>query len=335
MKIITVIGTRPQYVKLKPWYDFLKEQDCTHVVIDTNQHFTNNVSSVFVNEFELAIDFNLSVENVDSTDFIVKSMQSIRPFLLSESPDVVVVMGDTNTTLASALAAHKLEFKVAHIEAGMRCWSRDRPEEINRIVTDNLSDIHFTSRRQDNVNVENPVYSGDLEYVLLRKMEEEGYVPELTYGDFILMTIHRNENTTVNRICEIFNNCRKSGHNFVFPIHHRTKQIVDKEGISVPRNIKLIDPVGYLEITKLLATCKGIFSDSGGLAKVAPFFGKKCLIPSSYTEYDDLPSLGYIKLGLDMEWLNNAEIIRDKSIYYLDNACEIMYNSIKNMERAR
>jgi UDP-GlcNAc3NAcA epimerase len=329
MKIVTIIGTRPQYVKLKPWYDFLKEQDCTHIVVDTNQHFTKNVSSVFVDEFDLKIDFNLSVENTDSTDFIVKSMQSLRPFLLSNNPDIVVVMGDTNTTLASALAAHKLEFKVAHIESGMRCWSRERPEEINRIVTDNLSDIHFTSRRQDDVNVENPVYAGDLEYVLLHKMEEEGTIPTPAYEDFILMTIHRNENTTVNRISEIFDNCQKSEHKFIFPIHHRTKQIVDKEGISVPGNVELIDPVGYFEITRLLATCRGIFSDSGGLAKVAPFFGKKCLVPSSYTEYDDLPPLGYIKLGLDMKWLNDAAIRRDRSIYYLDNACEIMYNFIK------
>ena len=144
------------------------------------------------------------------------------------------------------------------------------------------------------------------------------------------MTIHRHENININKLNKIFETCRLSSQNFIFPMHHRTNKFVKKNNINIPNNIKVIHPMGYFDIIKLLSKCKGFFSDSGGLAKIAPFFGKKCLIPSDYTEYNDLEDMGYLKLGMDMEWIS-GDICRNKNIYYVKNSCEIMYSELNRI----
>lgn len=328
MNILSIIGTRPQYVKIKPLYDHLLSVDCRHVIVDTNQHYSKNVSSIFIDEFGLEIDYNLSINNINPVIFISKTIESLSPILCSEKPDIVLVFGDTNTTLAGALASNKMGFAVGHIESGMRCGSRKRPEEINRIITDELSDIHFLSRRKDHSNVRNPVYSGDLEFVLLTNMFLDKKIPERRFDDYVLMTIHREENTYPDRIRYVFDMCRNTKENFLFPMHHRTKILIYENDIDIPVNIRVIDPVGYLEMVCLLQTCKAIFSDSGGLAKVSPFFGKKCLVPLDCTEYDDLVEHGYIKCGLDFDWLLGETIEPYKNIYYVENSCHLIYDSI-------
>jgi UDP-GlcNAc3NAcA epimerase len=327
IKILTIIGTRPQYIKLKPLYDFLKKQDCIHIVVDTNQHYNNNVSSIFIKEFKLDINYNLCISNMNPLDFISNSIVSIKKILLKELPDIVIVMGDTNTTVAGSLVSNKMGFKVAHIESGIRCGSQKRPEEINRIITDTLSDIHFISREKDKANVNNPYYTGDLEYTLLNNMYNNGIIKERKFDDFILMTIHRNENMNFENINKIFNACFLSGEKFIFPIHHRTKKIIEELKINIPSNITVVEPKGYIEMIKTISKCKAIFSDSGGLVKISPFFGKKCLIPLDVTEYNDLLENNYAQLGLDFKWLINIMPV-NRNYYYLSNSCEIIYGTL-------
>jgi len=327
--ICFIIGTRPQYVKLKPIHDYLNVVGCKFFVIDTNQHYSDNMSKKFVDEFNLKIDYNLSSPNVNSVDFISESINCLSKILVEEKPSVVVVFGDTNTTLAGALATNKNGFRLAHIEAGMRCGDKKRPEEVNRIITDILSDIHFIIREEDSNNVSNPVCVGDMEVFLLNQMYTEGRIAKDQKEDYILMTIHRDENVKYDRLCHIFNSCMLSGQKFIFPIHHRTKLFIQKNNIKIPKNIQVIEPLTYFGIANSLSKCKAVFSDSGGILQTMPFFGKKCLVPLNCIECEDLITLGYAKLGYDFEWLLKTDISNDKNLHYVPDGCKIIHEYLK------
>jgi len=167
MKIMTIIGTRPQYIKIKPLYDYFKKSGIEHILVDTCQHYSDNVSSVFLQEFNLSLDCKLDIRNSSPIEFISECITKTARVIKRYDPEFVLVLGDTNSTLAAAIAAKKVGVNLAHVEAGVRCGDRSRPEEINRIAVDALSDIHFTPREKDNKNVSNPVWAGDLEYSLL------------------------------------------------------------------------------------------------------------------------------------------------------------------------
>jgi len=327
MKIVTIIGTRPQYIKLKPFYDYCKNNNVNNIFVDTLQHYSSNVSSVFINEFNLEIDHNLKICNKTEKDFISDGIRKIYNCFEEEKPDVVLVLGDTNTTLCSSLVANKMGILSGHIEAGIRCNNRQRPEEINRIVIDDLTDIHFISREKDNSNVRNPVYVGDLEYILLNQLN----ILNVCYDDFLLMTIHRQENLSKERIKNIFKFCKEIKEFIIFPIHHRTKKIVEDNNISIPKNISVQNPKSYKEMISLLNSCGGIITDSGGIIKISPFFGKKCIIPLKETEWDDVVIEGYATLGLNYQFLREKYIERKKDFYLNENCCEIIIKSLKDM----
>jgi len=145
------------------------------------------------------------------------------------NPSILLVMGDTNSTLAGALVASKNNIFLAHLEAGQRCWDKNRPEEINRIITDEIASIHFVSSMSAIKNVSNPVFTGDMEYFFLNECEKNGIIPNITYEDWYLMTIHRTENTSVERLEQIFDMVRKINKPIHMPIHHRTDKVIKNE----------------------------------------------------------------------------------------------------------
>ena len=328
--IIISIGTRPQYIKIKPLYDYFVKNNVCNYIVDTNQHYSDNVSKNLIDDLSLKINCNLGIKSKNEIEFISKTMNSLFN-LYSEILDknknlTVVVFGDTNSTLASSIVAKKMGLNLAHIESGIRCGDRSRPEELNRIVVDNLADVHFISREKDSKNVFNPIYVGDMEYAFLNGIESS--FDDISYDGPILLTIHRQENMDVDKISYIFNYCSKINYPIIFPIHHRTNQFISKNNILVPTNIKVVEPLRYMSMIKTMRYCRGIISDSGGVSKTSPFFGKKCIIPLDKVEWTETIDLGYATNELNLKWFDDYKINRNMELYYVKDCCRIIEEKI-------
>ena len=336
MDIITIIGTRPQYTKIKPLYDYFKKQNINNCLVDTNQHYSDSMSNNLIKELELDIDDNLKIDVSSDMNFISNGLSVIYNFLLNfkNKIDFIIVIGDTNSTLISSIVSKKMDIKLIHIEAGVRCGNKNMPEEINRILVDDMADIHFVSREKDALNVSNPIYIGDLEYNYLNKIEKK-FKEDITYDQPIIMTIHRQENLNIKKLNEIFDLCDKIKSSIIFPIHHRTEKFIKKYDIRIPRNIIIIEPLTYKEMILSLRTCRGIISDSGGIVKTIPFFGKKCIIPSEYIEWDEVIDCGYATKKLDDSWFDDYEIKRCKEFYYKKDSCEIIERTLKSYDKTK
>lgn len=323
-KVVTVIGTRPQYIKVKPVYDFLRSRT-NHVLVDTFQHYSDCMSKVFIDEFNLNVDHNLRVNNSDPVSFMAQCMDALVQVYKQEAPDYVMVVGDTNSTVAAAMSANKMGITVAHLESGLRCGDTSRPEEVNRLVTDNLSHIHFVSRKEDEPNVSNPCFVGDMEYALLNSMG-------LKFSDdsYVVMTIHRQENINIDSLKKIAEMCNEIGMPIVFPVHHRTRRALEQFDISLPNNVSQIAPLSYSQMAHLLCNCRAIISDSGGVIKTCPFFGKRCLIPCATTEWTDVVRSGYAKLGYDISWLLGDKLQRSSDFYYEPMGCQRLWEKLCN-----
>jgi UDP-GlcNAc3NAcA epimerase len=328
LKIIIVIGTRPQYIKLKPLYDYILKNNIDHYIIDTNQHYSDSVSKKLIDEMGLRINCNLNVSSVDEVSFLSNGLTSVYRKLkeIGEANSTVIVVGDTNSTLISSIAAKKLGMNLAHIESGIRCCDRNRPEEINRIMVDSISDIHFISRSKDSSNVSNPIYVGDLEYNFLNSIEDQ--YNNVSYNREILLTVHRQENMSVDNLNKIFNYCHSLGYPIIFPMHHRTKSFINDKNILIPDNIAVVDPMGYMDTISLMRECRGIISDSGGISKTSPFFGKKCIIPLDKVEWSEAIDEGYATNLLNRCWFDDYKIDRNMKLYYVENSCELIVNKI-------
>ncbi|WP_394146941.1 non-hydrolyzing UDP-N-acetylglucosamine 2-epimerase [Shewanella atlantica] len=313
MKILTVIGARPQFIKAATVSRVIDTMDnVTEVIVHTGQHFDANMSDIFFEQMEIPKpDYNLEISSLSHGAMTGRQLEAIERVLLEEKPDWVIVYGDTNSTLAGALAASKLHIKVAHVEAGLRSFNMKMPEEQNRIVTDRLSTILFcpTQTALDNLNNEGytnldieTVVSGDVMYDAALFYKQFSSMPEqlnnldLSNG-FVLSTIHRAENTDdparLSELVDSLNELHKSTP-VVMPLHPRTKKKLSDLGLTL--NIHLIDPVGYLEMVYLLDNCSFVASDSGGVQKEAYFFGKQCLILRDETEWVELVKCGSNKI---------------------------------------
>ena len=331
MNIVTIIGTRPQYIKVKPLYDYCKKNNINNYLIDTNQHYSDNVSTNLIKELNLTIDKNLWADNSNEINFISEGISMLADNLHLQSKDVdcVVVLGDTNSTLMASIVAHKMGIKLCHIEAGIRCGDKKRPEEMNRILVDEMANIHFISRRKDAINVSNPVYVGDLEYSFLNKIEKN--CSDITYDGSIVMTIHRQENINEKSLNRIFDFCNKVKYPIVFPLHHRTDKVIKRYKITIPDNIEIIEPVNYKVMNSLMRVCKGIISDSGGIVKTSPFFGKKCVVPLDKVEWDEVINKGYATNKLDPAWFDEYKVDRDKGFYYVKDSCDIIVSTLRRL----
>ncbi len=310
MKVVTIIGARPQFVKAATVSRELKKVGIKELLIHTGQHFDHNMSQVFFDEMEIPQpDYNLEISGLHHGAMTGRMIEKIEEVLLKEKPDYVLVYGDTNSTLAGALAAVKLHMPVAHVEAGLRSFEMKMPEEVNRILTDRISKLLFcpTQTAIDNLNREGfqhfdctIVLSGDVMFDAVKyyepKIETHSTImraQQLELKPFVLATLHRAENTNdpsrLRSICEAFNEINHEV-KIVLPLHPRTKAFLESH--HIPLQAHIIEPVGYFDMLALLKHCLMVMTDSGGLQKEAYFFEKFCITLRDQTEWVELVEVG-------------------------------------------
>ncbi len=297
MKIASIVGARPQFIKAAVIGKALaKRANAEEIVIHTGQHYDENMSKIFFDELEIKKpDFNLGVGSGSHAEQTAKMLIEIEKVLLETKPDWVVLYGDTNSTIAGALAAAKIHMKTAHVEAGLRSFNMRMPEEINRILTDRISNVLFAPT-QNAMNLlakeglsDNSVLSGDVMFDSIlhyEKLAEEKYsLEEITdLREFYLGTVHRAENTDVPaRLQNIFEAFSELDAPIIVPLHPRTRKLLD--GINYSDNVKIVEPVSYLEMVLLLKNAKKVLTDSGGLQKEAYFLKKPCITLRDETEW--------------------------------------------------
>lgn len=310
MKVVTIIGARPQFVKAATVSRELKKAGIQELLVHTGQHFDHNMSQVFFDEMEIPRPhYNLEISGLNHGAMTGRMLEKIEDVLLKEKPDYVLVYGDTNSTLAGALAAVKLHIPVAHVEAGLRSFEMKMPEEVNRILTDRISKILFcpTKTAINNLNQEGfqnfdckVVLSGDVMFdaVLYYQSKIETHATvmqtqQLEGKPFVLATLHRAENTNdpvrLKAICEAFNEINQQV-KVVLPLHPRTKAFLESN--HIPLHAHIIEPVGYFDMLALLKNCQLVMTDSGGLQKEAYFFEKFCITLRDQTEWVELVEAG-------------------------------------------
>jgi UDP-GlcNAc3NAcA epimerase len=307
-KIITIVGARPQFIKAATVSRAIAENaNLCEVIVHTGQHYDENMSDIFFEQMKIPVPtYNLGVGGGSHGAMTGRQLEKIENVFLKENPDLVLVYGDTNSTLAGALAAAKLNIPVAHVEAGLRSYNRRMPEEVNRVLTDHISTLLFSPTDTAKVNLiaegidEEKIYVvGDVMYDASIFYKNQSMQPScfdslnLKVGEFILCTIHRAENTDdPYRLSAIFQGLKESELPVVMPLHPRTRQKLQQCDIPLGENIHIIEPVGYLEMVWLEAHCKLIATDSGGIQKEAYFHQKKCITLRDETEWVELVEVG-------------------------------------------
>jgi UDP-GlcNAc3NAcA epimerase len=299
MKIVSIVGARPQFIKAATVSRALQSKpDMQEILLHTGQHYDDNMSEVFFRELSIPVPgYNLEVGSGSHADQTGKMLKGIEDVLLTEKPDCTLVYGDTNSTLAGALASVKLHIPVAHVEAGLRSFNRSMPEEINRIVTDRISEMLFapTQTAVENLNHEGlgniTFLTGDVMYdsVLFYRdriqRDPDKYITAGLPDTFLLATIHRPENTdNPENLNNIFLALSRLNYPVVLPLHPRTRKIL-RATVSFAKNIHIIEPVGYLQMLKLTLDATKILTDSGGLQKEAYFLRKQCITIRTETEW--------------------------------------------------
>ena len=331
-KILTIIGARPQIIKAAAISRAIKNNfsdKIEELIIHTGQHYDANMSEIFFEELAIPRpDFNLNVGSSSHGQQTAKIIEGIEELLLTTNPDGIIIYGDTNSTVAAALAASKLQIPIFHIEAGLRSFNKVMPEEINRILSDHISTLlfcptktainnlkkeGFSLENSSKPTIDNPhtylcgdiMFDNSIHFSSISDINATILKNEnLTNEKFILVTIHRNANTDdPNRLNAIFNalNYIQNTTNFtiVLPIHPRTKKMMDlllnqenKQLLAENQKIKIIPPAGFLDIIALEKNAELIITDSGGLQKEAYFFNKPCVILRPETEWVEIVENG-------------------------------------------
>lgn len=302
MKILTVLGARPQFIKAAAFSRAIADYDgVEEIIVHTGQHYDQNMSDIFFEEMDIPVPkYKLQTGGKTHGAMTGQQLEKIEEILLEEKPDLVLVYGDTNSTLAGALSAVKLHIPIAHIEAGLRSFNRKMPEEINRILTDQVSDYLFVPSLGAKNNLlhegvdQNKIFIvGDIMYDVSLYYKEKMIKPDwfdaLNLSNFILCTIHRAENTDdVNKLSAIFQGLGLSNKEIILPLHPRTVKKIKEHNITVSENIKIVKPVGYLEMVWLEVHSDLIVTDSGGVQKEAYFHNKRCVTLRNETEWVEL-----------------------------------------------
>jgi UDP-GlcNAc3NAcA epimerase len=321
-KILTVVGARPQFIKAAALSKAILAHDgIEEILLHTGQHFDENMSDVFFRDMQIPQPkYQFAINGLNHGAMTGRMLEKIEEVILLENPDILLVYGDTNSTLAGALAAKKLKTRVAHVEAGLRSFNMAMPEEINRILTDRISDYLFcpTEAAIDNLKKEGFEHhqaiirnSGDIMFdsmLLFSQYLDKASEPvkQLAQGKFILCTLHRAENTDdINRLSQIFTalNHIAETTRIILPLHPRTAQKISH--LQLHDNLKVIDPVGYFDMIFLLQTCHIVMTDSGGLQKEAFFNRKFCITLRDETEWVELvESDCNVLVGADTEKIN-------------------------------
>ena len=321
MKILTVVGARPQFIKAAPVARALQHAGCNEIIVHTGQHYDQNMSDLFFEELEIpAPAYNLGVGSASHGAQTGAMLAKLEELLLQHRPQWVLVYGDTNSTIAGALAAAKLRIKVAHVEARLRSFRRAMPEEINRIVTDHVSDLLFCPSETASknlaaegitrgVHVVGDVMAEALAFGAERSKEKSRALERLNLspGHYLLATLHRAENTdNETRLKNILRALSQSSEPIVLPLHPRTRKkiedldgVFDREGFA--RKVVVIDPVGYLDNLQLMQSAKLILTDSGGMQKEAYWLGVPCVTLRDETEWVETVEHGWNTLVGDNE----------------------------------
>ncbi|NJD60115.1 MAG: UDP-N-acetylglucosamine 2-epimerase (non-hydrolyzing) [Anaerolineae bacterium] len=287
MKIVTVVGARPQFIKSAPVSKALANAGHTEYIVHTGQHYDYGMSKVFFEEMGIPEPWiNLNVGSGTPGQQTSQMLARIEPAIMDQKPDIVLGYGDTNSTLAGALATVKLHIKLAHIEAGLRSYNRQMPEEHNRVLTDHCADLLFcpTQTALDNLANEgltdgvhlvgDTMYDAVLQFSTLA-VEKSSVLSRfgISPKDYFLATLHRAYNTDDPQVLRsIFSALQQISDLVIFPIHPRTLHAVQKGQISIASNVRLVDPVGYLDMLILEKNARAILTDSGGIQNEAYFF---------------------------------------------------------------
>jgi len=349
MKLLTIIGARPQFIKASVLSRFIRENPSygiAETLLHTGQHYDQNMSDIFFREMDIPFpDINLHVGSGNHGKTTGLMLERIEDVIIGQKPEVILVYGDTNSTLAGALAASKLHVPVAHVEAGLRSFMMSMPEEQNRRLTDHLSTWLFcpTITAVENLqcegiincrNVSHPssdsklvANTGDIMYDASLYYQKKNNIT-IKKDNFILLTIHRAENTDdPKRLNSIFTALNElSSNHFIFPVHPRTRNIISEEKIILSGHIELVEPVGYFEMLSLESSCSMVLTDSGGVQKEAYFFKKPCITMRDSTEWVELVIAGWNTLtGADTDKIINAiknfHIPNEYPNFYGDGNC--------------
>ena len=307
MRIMTVVGARPQFVKAAMVSLAITEhnrtadtvQRITERIVHTGQHYDYMMSQSFFDELLLpAPEVNLGIGSGLHGAMTGAMLSGLEQEILTCRPDWVLVYGDTNSTLAGALAAAKVHVPVAHVEAGLRSFNKRMPEELNRIVTDHLSTYLFCPSERARVQLASDGITqgvhvvGDVMYDAACYFRPKA-IPPAYEGPYALASLHRAENTDdPERFRRILEAMCAAPVPVVLPLHPRTRQVLEHESIAVPAQLRLLEPLSYLRMLGHLAGCAFVITDSGGLQKEAFFFGKKCLTVRDETEWIELVDCG-------------------------------------------
>lgn len=325
LKVYSILGARPQFVKAAALSKEFIKQGVDESIIHTGQHYDYEMSQLFFDELGIpAPKLFLGIGGGTHGEMTGEMLVRLEQCFLNEHVDVVLVYGDTNSTLAGALAASKIHIPIVHVEAGLRSYNSKMPEEVNRVLTDHLSALLFCS---SDIGAENLKKEGITKGVsvvgdimvdanrmargLIAKYDENNFNECIQGGQsYAILTLHRAENTDNPHILrEIFKQLHKVDLTIHFPVHPRTKKAIEKAGIKIGANINLLDPVGYLEMMKLLISAEMVLTDSGGLQKEAYWNRVPCITIRKETEWLETLDSGWnILVGEDLDQL--ADIIK-------------------------
>lgn len=321
MKVFTVVGARPQFIKAAVLSRAFLSCDIEEVLVHTGQHYDSDMSDVFFSELSIPQpSYNLAIGGGTHGQNTGRMLEKLEELMIAEKPNLVLVYGDTDSTLAGALAAVKLHIPIVHIEAGLRSFNRAMPEEINRVLTDHVSSLLFSPTKvaeknllAEGIAAEKIHVVGDVMYDATVFYSSRAVKPSwfdrggFEVDKFILCTVHRAENTDSEvRIKNILSGLGDSNFPVILPMHPRTKKKLDSLSILIPDKVRVVSPVGYLEMNWLEANCRLIATDSGGVQKEAYFHKKYCVTMRSETEWVEL-----VEKGVNCLVGDSAELIRD------------------------
>lgn len=325
MKLVIVVGARPNFIKVAPFMDRAKTyRSISVILVHTGQHYDEHMSKTFFGEFDIPRPhYNLGVGSGGHALQTARIMERLEPVMLKEKPDVVLVFGDINSTLAGALVASKLAIPITHVEAGMRCYDKTVPEEINRVLTDHLSSVLFCSTKHAVQNLKKEgltkhVYNvGDIMYDAFLKhvAKAEQVSPilaklKLQAKAYHVLTVHRPVNTdNPKRLRAILSALKKSGERIIFPVHPRTLQSLKTLSLNKKKypSVSFIDPLSYSDILMLVSKATTLLTDSGGLQKEAYWLKTPCITLREETEWQETVRDGWnTVVGVDEKAIVDA-----------------------------
>jgi len=334
MKILSIIGARPQFVKEAIIQSEInKFDDIQEIVVHTGQHYDENMSGIFFEILNMRKpEYNLGISVSNHGEMTGRMLIELEAIMIKEKPDIVLLYGDTNSTLAGALAASKLKIRIAHVEAGLRQEPKDMPEETNRVLTDRISTYLFSPSRLavDNLKLEgifdNVYFTGDVMYDIFLKMKHKFNYSimedlNLRKNNYIVMTMHRDFNVDIpeklEKILSSINRISKEI-KVVLPIHPRTRKRIQEFGLEhLTSDILIIEPIDYFKLMGLTEYCYKVITDSGGYQKEAYFAGKQAVIIMPDTSWRELTNYGLNILTDEDQIYDN--VMLSKQVNYVEN----------------